>query len=184
MEKKLHSSYPLYGLGNLFPQICPTTWIAPNAAVIGNVQIGEHSSVWFSVTIRGDVDSIVIGDHTNIQDNSVIHVDLGYPTRIGNYVTVGHNAILHGCTIEDGALIGIGAIVLNGAIIRSGAMVGAGAVVPPGMEVPSNSLVLGTPAKIKRMLSEEEKLHLIDNAKHYVENSERFLKELFPNRNS
>ncbi|MCX7836123.1 MAG: gamma carbonic anhydrase family protein [bacterium] len=170
--------FPLFGLEHTFPQIASTTWIAPNAAVIGNVRIGEYSSVWFSVTIRGDVDSIEIGHSTNIQDGSVIHVDIGYPVRIGNFVTVGHQAILHGCTIEDEALIGIGSIVLNGAIIRKGAMVGAGALVPPGMEVPSGSLVLGTPAKVKRILSEDERLNLIDNAKHYVENAQRFYDHL------
>lgn len=171
-------SLNLYALGSIIPQLHSDVWLAPNCAVIGNVVIGKDSSVWFSVTIRGDVDSIRIGERTNIQDNSVIHVDLGFPVSIGNNVTIGHNAILHGCTIEDDALIGIGSIVLNGAIVRAGAMVGAGAVVPPGMEVPSGALVLGAPAKVKRELLEDERKQLWHNADHYVQNANRFRAEL------
>ncbi len=170
---------PVIGvLDGIAPEIAESAWIAPNAVVVGRVKIGAAASVWFNVTIRGDIDDIVIGERTNIQDGTVVHVDRGYPTKIGDNVTVGHNVILHGCTIEDEALIGIGAIVLNGAIIRKGAQIGAGAVVPPGMEVPEGAVVMGIPAKVKRILTEEERTINWHNADHYVQNAIRFAKGL------
>lgn len=179
MAKQVGIPSPLVvSLGDSSPAIHESAWIAPNAIVVGRVKIGAQSSVWFNVTIRGDVDDITIGERTNIQDGTVIHVDKDFPTTIGNNVTVGHNAILHGCTVEDEALIGIGSIVLNGAVIQTKAMVGAGAVVPPGMVVPSGSVVMGMPAKVRRELTEDEKAHLWDNADHYVQNAIRFRNEL------
>ena len=131
--------------------------------------VGERSSVWFNVAIRGDVNYIRIGDETSVQDNSVLHVDHRiYPCIVGNRVTVGHSVVLHGCVVEDEALIGIGAIILNGAKIGRGAIVAAGALVPEGMEVPANTLVMGTPAKVKRTVSEEEQQRFRQNCDNYV----------------
>src|SRR5690349_814002 len=135
------------------PKIAASAYIDPSAQVIGDVTVGERASIWPNVTARGDVNSIRIGDETNIQDNSVLHCDAGlFPLNIGNRVTVGHMAMLHGCTIEDECLIGIGAVVLNGAKIGHGSVIAAGAVVPEGSEVPAESMVMGIPAKVKRPL--------------------------------
>ena len=152
------------------PKIAASAYIDPSAQVIGDVVVGERSSIWPNVTARGDVNSIRIGDETSIQDNSVLHCDAGlYPLNIGSRVTVGHLAMLHGCTIEDDCLIGIGAIILNGAKIGSGSVIAAGAVVPEGMQVPPQSMVMGVPAKIKRPVTPEEQERFRQNAKHYVE---------------
>jgi carbonic anhydrase/acetyltransferase-like protein (isoleucine patch superfamily) len=151
------------------PQIAASAYIDLSAQVIGDVIIGSNSSVWPNVAIRGDVNHIRIGEETSIQDNTVVHVDrLKFPCIIGNRVTVGHSAVLHGCTVHDGALIGIGAIVLNGAVIGSGAIVAAGALVPEGMDVPANTLVMGTPAKVKRAVSPEEQERFQGNCDNYV----------------
>jgi len=131
--------------------------VDPGAHLIGNVIVGERSSVWPASVLRGDNEPITIGDDTNIQDGTVIHTDMGFPAIIGNRVTVGHACVLHGCSIEDDSLIGIGAIVLNGAKVRSGAVVAAGALVPEGMEVPAGMLVMGAPAKARRAIREDEK---------------------------
>jgi carbonic anhydrase/acetyltransferase-like protein (isoleucine patch superfamily) len=155
--------------GNI-PRIAASAYIDPSAQVIGDVVVGERSSIWPNVTARGDVNSIRIGSETNIQDNSVLHCDAGlYPLQIGNRVTVGHLAMLHGCTIEDECMIGIAAVVLNGARIGKGSVVAAGAVVPEGAEVPPHSLVMGVPAKVKRPVTEEERERFSQNARHYVE---------------
>jgi carbonic anhydrase/acetyltransferase-like protein (isoleucine patch superfamily) len=155
--------------GNV-PKIAASAYIDPSAQVIGNVHVGERSSIWPNVTARGDVNSIHIGDETNIQDNSVLHCDAGlFPLNIGNRVTVGHLVMLHGCTIEDDCLIGIGAVVLNGAKIGTGSVVAAGAVVPEGAEVPPHSMVMGVPAKVKRPLTDAERERFSQNAKHYVD---------------
>lgn len=131
--------------------------------------IGERSSVWPNVAIRGDVNYIRVGDETSIQDNSVLHVDHRlYPCIVGNRVTVGHSVVLHGCEVADGALIGIGAIVLNGAKIGAGAIVAAGALVPERMEVPPKTLVMGSPAKVRRQVTEEEQVRFAENCDHYV----------------
>jgi len=153
-------------------------FIAPNAAVIGDVIMQENSSVWFGVTVRADGDRIEIGAGSNIQDGTVLHVDPGFPLKIGANVTVGHNAMLHGCTIGDGTLVGINAVVLNGAKIGKGCLIGANALVTEGMEIPDGSMVLGSPAKIKRQLSEEQQLMLMHNADHYVGNAARFSADL------
>lgn len=153
----------------VMPRIAASAYVDSSAQVIGDVVIGERSSVWPNVAIRGDVNHIRIGDETSIQDNTVVHVDrLTYPCVIGNRVTVGHAAVLHGCVVEDGALIGIGAIVLNGATIGAGSIVAAGALVPEGMSVPPNTLVMGTPAKIKRAVTSEEQQRFAGNCDSYV----------------
>ena|ERR1041385_7043492 len=152
------------------PTIAASAYIDQSAQVIGDVTVGERSSIWPNVTARGDVNSIRIGIESNIQDNSVLHCDAGlYPLVIGDHVTVGHLVMLHGCTIEDYCLIGIGAVVLNGAKIGSGSVIAAGAVVPEGMEVPPGSMVMGVPAKVKRQLTDEERERFRTNAEHYVE---------------
>jgi carbonic anhydrase/acetyltransferase-like protein (isoleucine patch superfamily) len=138
------------------PELHPESWVAPNAAVIGQVRLAARASVWYSATLRAEAEWIDVGEGSNIQDGATVHVDPGFPARIGAGVTVGHNAVLHGCTVEDGALVGMGAIVLNGAVIGAGSIVGAGAVVPQGTVVPPRSLVAGVPAKVRRELSDAE----------------------------
>ncbi len=149
-------------------------FVAPNAAVIGDVVLGAGSSVWFSVVIRGDNDTIRIGERTNIQDGTVCHSDPGFPLVIGDSVTVGHNAMVHGCTIGDGTLVGINAVVLNGAKVGRNCVIGANSLVPEGMEIPDGSLVMGVPARIKRELTPEQQEHFSSNANHYVDNAVRF----------
>ena len=153
-------------------------FIAPNAAVIGDVTLHQNSSVWFSCVLRGDADRIEIGAGSNIQDGTVMHADPGFPMVVGKNVTVGHNAMLHGCTIGDGTLVGINAVVLNGAKVGRGCLIGANALVTEGMEIPDGSLVLGSPAKVRKHLSEEQQLALMHNADHYVGNASRFLAQL------
>ena len=151
------------------PKVADSAYIDLSAQVIGDVSIGERSSVWCGVVLRGDVNRIVVGDETNIQDNSVLHGELGkYPVLLGDRVTVGHMAMLHGCIIEDDCLIGIGAIVLNGAKIGRGSIVAAGALVPEGMEIPPESLAMGSPAKVRRPVSEDEKIRFRETAQRYV----------------
>jgi gamma-carbonic anhydrase len=163
--------------GNL-PKVAPTAYIDPSAQVIGKVTIGERSSVWPHCTLRGDMQTIAIGDESNIQDNSVCHVDEpDFPLVIGNRVTVGHSVVLHGCTVEDEALIGIGAIVLNGAHIGAGAVIAAGALVPEGMEVPAGMLAMGVPAKVRREVSEDERARFRLGAQHYVQACETYRQE-------
>ena len=153
-------------------------FIAPNAAVIGDVTLHERSSVWFSCVLRGDAERIEVGAGSNIQDGAVIHADPGSPAIIGKNVTVGHNAMIHGCTIGDGSLVGINAVVLNGARVGKGCLIGANALVTEGMEVPDGSMVLGSPGKIKKTFTEQEQATLGANAEHYVVNAQRFLNEL------
>ena len=158
----------------LAQQVHPSAFIGEGAVVLGDVTIGEDSSVWFNVVIRGDVDAIRIGDRTNVQDGTVLHADEGLPCEIGNDVTIGHNAIVHGCTIEDNVLIGMGSVVMNGAVIGSGSIVGVGAVVTEGTQVPPRSLVLGLPAKVIREVSEKDVARITHAAQHYVENARRY----------
>ena len=153
-------------------------FIAPNAAVIGNVTLHENTSVWFSCVLRGDAERIEVGAGSNIQDGTVMHADPGFPMVVGKNVTVGHNAMLHGCTIGDGSLVGISAVVLNGAKIGKGCLIGANALVTEGMEVPDGSLVLGSPGKIKGSLSAEQQMGLMHNADHYVGNAQRLVSGL------
>jgi carbonic anhydrase/acetyltransferase-like protein (isoleucine patch superfamily) len=141
---------------------------------MGNVELGDDASVWFGAVVRGDTEVIRIGKRTNIQDTSVLHADVGKPLTIGDDVTVGHQVMLHGCTIGDGSLIGIGAVVLNGARIGKGCLVGAGALVTEGKEFPDGSMIIGSPAKAVRELTAEQRQGLLMSAAHYVENARRF----------
>lgn len=155
-------------------------FIAPNAAVIGDVTLHDHASVWFGCTVRGDAERIEIGKGSNIQDNAVVHADPGVPCVVGDHVTVGHGAILHGCTIGEGSLIGINAVVLNGAVIGKHCLIGSNALVTEGTVVPDGSMVLGSPGKVVRELSQEQQAGIRMNADNYVLNSERFLTDLEP----
>ncbi|MEM1143024.1 MAG: gamma carbonic anhydrase family protein [Pseudomonadota bacterium] len=165
----------LYQFGKFTPKLIGDGhFIAPNAAVLGRVTLGPRSSVWFSCTLRGDVEDISIGGRSNIQDGVVVHADPGFPVSVGEDVTVGHNAMLHGCTIGNGSLVGIGAIVLNGAVIGEGCLIGANALVTEGMQIPDGSMVLGSPAKIKKTLDSDTREFLKLNAEHYVNNAGAF----------
>ena len=156
------------------PAIPPSAWIADTATVRGNVTLGEEVSVWFSAVIRGDEAPVTVGDRTNVQDGAILHVSRGFPCVVGSDVTIGHGAIVHGCTVENGALIAMHATVLDGARIGAGAMVGAGAVVPPGMQVPPGVLVLGVPAKIVGPLDEAKRAYLKLAAANYVARKEEY----------
>jgi carbonic anhydrase/acetyltransferase-like protein (isoleucine patch superfamily) len=150
-------------------QIATTSWIAPDAVVTGDVTLGHESSVWHLSVVRADTDAIVIGDRTNIQDGAVIHVDEGRPCTIGNEVSIGHRAVLHGCTIEDGALVGIGAIVLNGASVGRGSVIAAGAVIPEGMMIPPGSLVVGVPGRVIGAVNAELSTRVKATCAHYAQ---------------
>jgi gamma-carbonic anhydrase len=163
---------------SVYPSIAASAYVDQAAQVIGDVTMGERSSIWPSAVARGDVNRIVIGDDSNIQDGSVLHGELDrYPVLIGNRVTVGHMACLHGCVVEDDCLIGIGAIVLNGARIGQGSVVAAGALVPEGMDVPPKSMVMGTPAKVRREVTPEEKARFAENAQRYIRYRQDFREE-------
>lgn len=150
------------------PDIDPDAWVAPNASLIGKVTVAADASIWFGAVARGDIDEISIGARSNLQDNAVIHTESGSPTIIGADVSIGHGAVVHGCTVEDGCLIGMNATVLNGAVIGAQSLVAAGAVVLEGTIVPPRSLVAGVPAKVRRELSDEEVAGLHGNAARYV----------------
>jgi carbonic anhydrase/acetyltransferase-like protein (isoleucine patch superfamily) len=165
-----------YRLENTEPRLDETVYIAPGVHISGDVQIGRESSVWFNTVVRGDNAPIVIGEQTNIQDGCVLHVDADAPMRIGNRVTVGHNVILHGCTIGDGALIGMGAIVLNHAEIGEEALIGAGTLIPEGKKIPPRVLVVGSPGRVVRALTEEDLVRLRAGAEHYVIQSRRYMR--------
>lgn len=150
------------------PAIAPAAYTAPTSVVLGDVSLGPGAGVWYHAVLRGDCESIRIGAGSNVQDNCTVHADPGFPAEVGAGVTVGHNAVLHGCVIEDDVLVGMGATVLNGARIGAGSLVAAAALVPQGMRVPPGSLVAGVPAKVLRPLSEEERAGLRLNAEHYV----------------
>lgn len=169
-----------YTLGNLTPQIDPSTFVAAEATLIGAVTLQAGASVWPGAVIRADNEPIVVGENSNIQEGAVLHVDAGKPLRIGRSVTVGHQAMLHGCTVEDGALIGIQAVVLNGAVIGRHSLVGAGALVTEGKTFPERSLILGTPAKAVRTLSDEEVAHLEESARSYAERGLHYRETLRP----
>ena len=150
------------------PVIALSAWVHESATLIGDVTLGEDVSIWPGAVLRGDRASIRVGARTNVQDGSVIHCDPGYPCEIGRGVTIGHRAVIHGCTIEDGALIGIGAIVLNGAVVGAGSLVAAGAVIREGTKVPRDSLVVGVPAKVLRPLNAEQKARVAAGVETYV----------------
>jgi carbonic anhydrase/acetyltransferase-like protein (isoleucine patch superfamily) len=149
------------------PNLHDESWAAPNASLIGNVRLAARASVWYSATLRAEFEPIEIGAGSNIQDGVTVHVDPGFPARIGSGVTVGHNAVLHGCTVEDDVLIGMGAIVLNGAVIGTGSLIAAGAMVAQGTVVPPRSLVAGVPGKVRREISDDEVSHIRHNALAY-----------------
>jgi len=151
-------------------------WIAPNATVVGDVILKKNSSVWFNAVLRGDVETITIGEGSNIQDGSVLHTDPGYPLTIGSGVTVGHMVTLHGCFIADDSLIGIGSTVLNNAKIGKNCIVGAKTLITENKIIPDNSLIIGSPGKIIRRISDDEIKHIIENAKHYIENWKKYSK--------
>ena len=164
----------VYELDGVAPQVAESSWVADSAQVMGNVSLAEGASVWFGAVLRGDCESIAIGAGSNIQDASVLHADYGKPLVVGERVTVGHQVMLHGCTIGDESLIGIGAVVLNGAKIGKHCLVGAGALVTEGKEFPDGSMILGSPAKAVRQLTPEQIEGLRLSALHYIENAKRF----------
>ena len=161
--------------GDKVPKVSKDVYLAPGSQVIGDVILKKGASVWFNSVIRGDLDQIEIGELTNIQDGCVCHVDKGYPIKIGDYVTVGHRAILHGCKVGDNTLIGMGATIMNGVEIGDNCVIAAGALIPEGKTIPSKSLVIGVPGKIARELSEEELSNLSDSAKSYHEKAQEYL---------
>jgi carbonic anhydrase/acetyltransferase-like protein (isoleucine patch superfamily) len=168
----------IYQLGEHAPEIDASAYVADSATLVGKVTIEANASVWFGVTIRGDNERITIGENSNVQEGTVMHTDMGFPMVIGKNVSIGHQAMLHGCTVGDGSLIGIQAVLLNGARIGKGCLVGAGALVTEGKEFPDHSLILGSPAKVVRTLTEDDLLRLQGNADGYVERGRRFKAEL------
>lgn len=167
---------PLYALGDAEPELPPSgrVWIAPDAHVMGKVELGEGVGIWFGAVLRGDNELILVGSDSNIQDGAVLHTDMGFPLTVGRGCTIGHRAILHGCTIEDDCLIGMGATVMNGARIGAGSMVGANALVTEGKTFPERSLIVGAPAKAIRTLDDTAVLGLRHSARGYAENARRF----------
>lgn len=168
----------VYRLGEHTPQLGEGVWVAESAQVIGRVTLGEHVSIWFNAVLRGDSEHLTIGAGSNIQDGSVLHADAGMPLTLGDNVTVGHQVMLHGCTVGENSLIGIGAIVLNGARIGRNCLVGAGALVTEGKEFPDGSLIVGSPAKVVRELTPAQIQGLAMSAAHYVRNGQRYADEL------
>jgi len=168
----------LYELDGVAPQLGTGAWVADSAEVIGNVQLGENASIWFGAVLRGDNEVMTIGCNSNVQDMSMLHSDPGSPLTIGENVTIGHQVMLHGCTIGDNSLIGIQAVVLNNAKIGRNSIVGAGSVVTEGKEFPDNSLIFGSPAKVMRTISDEDAARLRHGSEHYVYNAIRYAKGL------
>lgn len=168
----------LYELDGVAPQRADGTWVADSAQVMGSVVLGENVSIWFGAVLRGDTEPITIGRNSNVQDLSVLHADVGCPLTIGENVTIGHQVMLHGCTVGDNSLIGIQAVVLNNARIGRNSIVGAGSVVTEGKEFPDNSLIIGAPAKVVRTLDDAAVAKLRASAEHYVDNGRRFAKGL------
>jgi carbonic anhydrase/acetyltransferase-like protein (isoleucine patch superfamily) len=170
----------IYALDGHAPQIDPETWIAPDANLIGRIVVMAGASVWFGATLRGDNEEIVVGAGSNVQEACVLHTDMGYPLVIGANCTIGHKAMLHGCTIGEGSLIGMGATVLNGARIGRGCLIGAGALVTEGKEIPDGSLVMGAPGKVVRALDAASQAMLLKSAAGYQANMRRFRVGLRP----
>ena len=164
----------IYALDGIAPEIAEDTWVAPDANLIGRVVLETGASVWFGATLRGDNEEIRVGAGSNVQENCVFHTDPGYPLAIGDNCTIGHKAMLHGCTIGAGSLIGMGATVLNGAVIGQGCLIGAGALVPEGREIPDGSLVVGMPGTAVRRLDEAARAGLLASAEHYRNRMSRF----------
>jgi len=164
----------IYDLEKNVPEINADSWVAPNAIIIGKVKLEKNSSIWFNAVLRGDIEKIVIGENSNIQDGSVLHTDPGCPLTVGKGVTVGHMVMLHGCEIFDDTLIGIGSTILNKAKIGKNCIIGANTLVTENKVIPDNSLVLGSPGKVIRKVTDDEIKVICENAKHYVENSKRY----------
>ena len=164
----------LYSLDGVSPEIAEDSWVAPDANLIGRIRLDAGASVWFGSTLRGDNELIHVGEGSNIQENSVLHTDIGYPLTIGKNCTIGHKAMLHGCTIGEQSLIGMGAMVLNGARIGRNCLIGAGALITEGKEIPDGSLVMGAPGRVVRALDEEAIAGLLASAQGYQQNMRRY----------
>jgi len=168
-----------YDLEDKKPKNSGENWVAPNATIIGDVTLEKNSSVWFNAVIRGDNENIHVGEGSNVQDGSVLHPDPGCPLRLGKDVTIGHIVMLHGCTIGDNSLIGIGAVILNNAKIGKNCIIGAKALITENKEIPDNSLVVGSPGRVVRKLTDDEIGKITENAKHYQDNWKRYVKTVF-----
>ena len=169
----------LYDLENKKPKNLGENWVAPNASVIGNVTLEKNTSIWFNATLRGDIENIYVGEGSNVQDGSVLHTDPGYPLKIGKNVTVGHMVMLHGCTIGDNSLIGIGAVILNNAKIGNNCVIGAKSLITENKEIPDNSLVVGSPGRVIRKVTDDESKAIKENAIRYQENWKKYSKSVF-----
>ena len=167
-----------YRLGDSRVETHPQSWVAPNATLFGKIRLEAGANVWFGAVLRGDNELIHIGENSNVQDGSVMHTDMGYPLTLGTGVTVGHNAMLHGCTVGDYSLVGINAVILNGAKIGKYCIIGANTLIAEGKEIPDGSLVVGSPGKVVRELTEQQKKMLEASAAHYVHNAQRYAREL------
>ena len=167
-----------YDLENKKPKNSGENWVAPNATIIGNVTLEKDSSIWFNTTLRGDIENIYVGEGSNVQDGTVLHTDPGYPLKIGKNVTVGHMVMLHGCTIGDNSLIGIGAVILNNAKVGNNCIIGAKSLITENKEIPDNSLVVGSPGRVIRKLTNDEIKAVKDNAIRYQENWRKYSKAL------
>ena len=168
----------IYRLGEACVELHPQSWVAPNAVLVGKVRLQAGASVWFNAVLRGDNELIDIGEHSNVQDGAVMHTDMGFPLTLGKGVTVGHNAMLHGCSVGDYSLIGINAVIDNGARIGRNCIIGANALIAEGKVSPDGSLVMGSPGKVVRELSDQQKKLLEASAAHYVHNAQRYAREL------
>ena len=168
----------LFALGDVTPEVAPSAWVAPGCHVIGDVALEEKTSIWFGSTLRGDNERIAIGAGSNVQENCVLHTDMGFPLTIGAGCTIGHKAMLHGCVIGENTLIGMGATVLNGAVVGKNCLIGAGALITEGKVIPDGSLVMGVPGKVVRELDSQAIQGLRNSALHYQENAARFAAEL------
>ena len=169
----------LYNLEDKKPKNSGENWVAPNAVIIGDVTLEKNTSIWFSATLRGDEENIHIGEGSNIQDGSVLHTDIGYPLKIGKNVTVGHMVMLHGCSIDDNSLIGIGAVILNNAKIGKNCIIGAKSLITENKEIPDNSLVVGSPGRVIRKVTEEEIKQILKNAEVYQDNWKKYSTSVF-----
>lgn len=168
----------LYALGDKEPKVAADAWIAPGCHVIGDIAVGAKASIWFGSTLRGDNEQIAVGSGSNVQENCVLHTDIGFPLTIGANCTIGHKAMLHGCVIGDNTLVGMGATILNGAIIGNNCLIGAGALITEGKTIPDGSLVMGVPGKVVRTLDEAAIQKLRLSALHYQDNAARFANDL------
>ena len=166
----------VYALDGQAPEIDLNAWVAPDANLIGKVRVGAGASVWFGATLRGDNELIAIGDGSNVQENCVLHTDMGFPWSVGANCTIGRKAMLHGCVIGDGCLIGMGSTILNGAIIGANCLIGAGALITEGKEIPEGSLVIGVPGKVARKLDPAARDQILQSASRYQDNARRFAK--------